>query len=359
MIYGANGYTGSMVAEEACRRGLRPLLGGRDAHRLAPLAQKLGLETRIFNLDSPAQCQQALAGVNAVAHCAGPFVSTAVPMARACLEAGAHYLDISGELPAIEAVARLENEARRKNVVLCPSVGWDVLPTDCFAAQLARALPDAEEFSLALHSTMAVSSGTAKSSLGLLAQPTLLRRDGRLQPVARRRHLRQIDFGRNLNLLCAPATWGDLASAGRSTGIANISVYLPLGGGRLEAWAEPLIRALLGREWVRRKLSRLIERNLPGPDAQALAHTTVHVWGEVKNRRGEGRIGRMTTGNPYLITMHGVLATIEHLDRYAGPGGYFTPSQLLGADVITRIPGCGPIVIEPARSERASHQESR
>lgn len=346
MIYGANGYTGRMVVEEACRRGLRPLLGGRDARRLAPLVQKLGLETRIFNLDSPAQCQQALAGVEAVAHCAGPFVSTAESMARACLEAGAHYLDISGELQAIEAVSRLDAEARRNNVVLCPSIGWDVLPTDCFAAQLARALPDADEFSLALHSTMKVSPGTAKSSLGLLAQATLLRRQGVLTPVARRHHLRRIDFGQEMNLLCAPATWGDLASAGRSTGIANISVYLPLRGGRLEAWGEPLIRALLGCEWVQQKLSRLIERNLPGPDSEELANTTVHVWGEVKNRRGERRIGRMTTGNPYLITMHGVLQTIAHLGHYQGPGGYFTPSQLLGADVIARIPGCGPIQIE-------------
>ena len=44
MIYGANGYTGRLVADLAVQRGQKPVLAGRDDRRLAELADALGLE---------------------------------------------------------------------------------------------------------------------------------------------------------------------------------------------------------------------------------------------------------------------------------------------------------------------------
>jgi uncharacterized protein YbjT (DUF2867 family) len=41
LIYGATGYTGSLIADEAVRRGYRPILAGRNAEVLAALARKL------------------------------------------------------------------------------------------------------------------------------------------------------------------------------------------------------------------------------------------------------------------------------------------------------------------------------
>ncbi len=46
MIYGANGYTGRLVAEQAQREGLTPLLGGRNPAALHALGSQLGLECR-------------------------------------------------------------------------------------------------------------------------------------------------------------------------------------------------------------------------------------------------------------------------------------------------------------------------
>ena len=40
MIYGAYGYSGALLAEEAVKRGHRPLLAGRSAAKLAPLAAR-------------------------------------------------------------------------------------------------------------------------------------------------------------------------------------------------------------------------------------------------------------------------------------------------------------------------------
>ena len=50
MIYGANGYTGHLVAVEAKRRGLNPVLAGRRAGPIEKLATELSLPARVFDL---------------------------------------------------------------------------------------------------------------------------------------------------------------------------------------------------------------------------------------------------------------------------------------------------------------------
>ncbi len=93
MIYGANGYTGRLVAEQAQREGLTPLLGGRNPAALHALGSQLGLECRVFDLGDPQACREALDQVKVVAHCAGPFSATSTPMIAACRAAGTHYGD--------------------------------------------------------------------------------------------------------------------------------------------------------------------------------------------------------------------------------------------------------------------------
>ncbi len=88
MIYGANGYTGRLVAEQAQREGLTPLLGGRNPAALHALGSQLGLECRVFDLGDPQACREALDQVKVVAHCAGPFSATSTPMIAACRAAG-------------------------------------------------------------------------------------------------------------------------------------------------------------------------------------------------------------------------------------------------------------------------------
>ena len=124
MIYGANGYTGRLAAKEAVRRGSSPVLAGRNGDEVASLAGELGLEHRVFGLDDPRSVRQALDGLKAVLHCAGPFSATSAPMVDACLATGTHYLDITGEISVFEAVHARHEEARRRDVVLLPGAGF-------------------------------------------------------------------------------------------------------------------------------------------------------------------------------------------------------------------------------------------
>src|SRR5690606_5088937 len=88
-------------------------------------------------------------GVDLVLHCAGPFGETSRPMLKACLRAGAHYLDITGEIAVFEAVMARDPEIRRAGVAAIPGVGFDVVPTDGLAALLGQALPGATHLELA------------------------------------------------------------------------------------------------------------------------------------------------------------------------------------------------------------------
>ena len=162
MIYGANGYTGELIAREAARRGLKPVLAGRRRESVEELARTLGLEARAFGLDDVAALTGQIQGYALVLNCAGPFSATATPMMEACLRAGAHYLDITGEIAVFEHAQSLDARARDAGVVLCPGVGFDVIPTDCVAAALKAALPDATHLALGFDSRSGFSPGTAK-----------------------------------------------------------------------------------------------------------------------------------------------------------------------------------------------------
>src|SRR5512146_641462 len=97
MIYGANGYTGVLAAEHAVSRGHRPILAGRSADKVRPLAERLGVPGVAVDLADRPALERALAGLDAVLHAAGPFIHTAAPMIDACLAANVSYLDITGE----------------------------------------------------------------------------------------------------------------------------------------------------------------------------------------------------------------------------------------------------------------------
>ena len=345
LIYGANGYTAHLLAEEAVRQGLTPILAGRDPAGVQALATRLGLSARIFDLNNPAHVAEQLADIAVVAHCAGPFSATSAPMIEACLTSKTHYVDITGEIGVFQAAEARDAQAREAGIVLLPGSGFDVIPTDCVAACLKDALPDATHLCLGFDTGSGLSPGTAKTSVEGLKLGGQIRRDGQIISVPMAHDGRDIDFGRGLKH-AATIPWGDVATAFYSTGIANISVYLPLPAPM--AWLLRLLdplRPLLGKPGVQRWLKAQVSKRIKGPSANARQNLPTWVWGEARNAAGVIRTARLTTGNGYDVTVHGVLLSVRHLLDYQGQGGYFTPSKLLGPRCIEQLPGSTSIVI--------------
>jgi len=345
MLYGANGYTGALAAREAVRRGLAPLLAGRSRAPVEALAGELGLESRVFALDGSAAAADALEGVTLVLHCAGPFSATAAPMMAACLAARAHYLDITGEIAVFELAQSRAAEARAAGVVLCPGVGFDVVPTDCVAACLKEALPDATHLALGFDGKSAMSRGTARTMVEGLAQGGCIREHGVLRRVPLGYRDRRIDFGAG-EKLAATIPWGDVSTAYYTTGIGNIEAYVPvspraLAGLRRLRYA----RWLLALGAVQRLLKARVDRQPPGPNEAERASTPTCVWGEARNAAGEVRTARVVTANGYTVTVHGALGVVERLLAGGAPAGATTPARLMGSRYVESLPGSGRVAI--------------
>ena len=121
LVYGATGHTGRAVVAALSERGMSPVLAARDAVRLGELTDALGLEGRAFPVDDVPD----LSGVDLVLNCAGPFADTALPLARAAVAAGAHYLDIAAEQPSTLALLHsLSAAAAAAGVVVMPGVAF-------------------------------------------------------------------------------------------------------------------------------------------------------------------------------------------------------------------------------------------
>ncbi|KAB2911028.1 MAG: NAD(P)H-binding protein [Hyphomicrobiaceae bacterium] len=345
MIYGANGYTGELIAREAARRGLKPVLAGRTREKIEPLAHELGLQARIFDLRDRAATAAALQGMSLVLHCAGPFSATAAPMIAACLAVHAHYLDITGEVGVFEHAQSQNAAARAAGIVVCPGVGFDVIPTDCVAAALKAALPDATHLALGFDSRSGFSPGTAKTSVEGLAQGGKIRKDGRIIAVPLAYKTRRIDFGDG-DKLAMTIPWGDVATAYYTTGIPNIEVYIP-GSPAMVARVRRAnhFRWLLACAPVQSFLKKRIEKSVRGPSAERRDALPTYVWGEARNAKGETRTARIKTANGYSLTVTGALAVVEHLMRNPAEGGAYTPSRLVGPDLVTRLPGSGPLQV--------------
>lgn len=337
LIYGAYGYTGQLVAELALESGLHPVLAGRDATRLTPLAERLGLESRCFALHNSEALDAALEDAALVAHCAGPFSHTALSMARACLRTGTHYLDITGEIAVFESLAALDAEAQGAGVMLLPGAGLDVVPSDCLAVFLAQRLPAAERLTLALHSSGAASHGTTLTMLEYLPQGGRVREDGVLTPVPLGHKQMEVDFGEERHTaVCIP--WGDVATAYYSTGIPNIEVYMAAPAS-LRAGLGVLrgLRGLLATKQAQALLRRLVPRGGPGAETRAADYCLL--WGAVEDLAGNREEARLRTPDGYTFTACSVVSIARKVLGGAAPPGFQTPAKAYGADSVLEIEG--------------------
>jgi short subunit dehydrogenase-like uncharacterized protein len=339
LLYGANGYTGELVARLAAARGHLPVLAGRRAGAVCALSDTLSLERRLFSLDDPRRIDEALAGMCLVLHCAGPFSRTSRPMADACLRARTHYLDITGEVEVFEALAARDDEARAAGVMLLPGCGFDVVPTDCLAAHLARRLPGARRLALGIRASGRVSRGTATTAIEGLGRPGLVRRGGALTTVPVAAKTRTIDFGDGPR----PAVtipWGDVSTAWHSTGIPDVEVYMaaPL---RLRAFlrASRFLGPLVGSGAVRRFLTARVRAGAPGPSEEERRRGRAFAWGEAEDDAGRRVASRLAMPEGYTLTAHAALAVVERVLAGEAPPGFQTPSRAYGPDLVLGLEG--------------------
>lgn len=183
-VYGATGHTGRFVVAELMRRGVAAIAVARDSTKLAALARECpGVQTRVATTEDSATLCRALAEVNAVINCAGPFLDTADAIVDAALRAGAHYVDVTAEAASAQrTLDRWDAPARMAGRAVIPAMGFfgglaDLLATGATGDQPA----DEIRIGIALDSWHPT-SGTRVTGHRNTA-PRLMVADNRPQPI--------------------------------------------------------------------------------------------------------------------------------------------------------------------------------
>lgn len=347
LIYGAYGYTGQLIAKEALQRGLDIVVAGRDAEQIAQAEDAWSVPGRVVSLEDEGALHDALTEVDGVMHCAGPFEDTVGPMLQACLNTGTHYLDITGEWQVFETLQGYDDDAQEAGIVVLPGVGFDVVPTDCVAATLAQACPDATALALGFVGLGALSRGTALTALRGLGQGSLMRRNGHLVRIPAGTHTRTVDIaGRSRTLTAIP--WGDVSTAYHSTGIPTIAVYTHLppalqwmlrASESLPAWLRAVLRPVA---------EGVVRRTVDGPDAETRQTGASWVWGQVQRPDGSTRTARWTGPEGYTLTARTAVEAMQRMQEAPPKPGYHTPSTAFGATFVEAVAESSAVQLEPA-----------
>jgi short subunit dehydrogenase-like uncharacterized protein len=336
LIFGSTGYSGDLIAREAVRRGLHPILAGRNPVKVEAQARELGLDYRILELNEADALSQAFAEVGAVLHCAGPFIHTSLPVVEACLKVGTHYLDITGEIPVYERLAALDEQARQRSITLLPGVGLEIVPSDCLAAHLKQRLPSATHLALAsvTRGRSPLSQGTLKTMIEFVDYGGRIRQNGQLKKVPMAWKSRQIDFGSGPRK-ATTFPWPDVFTAYYTTGIPNIEslvVWSKQIQGRLTAmrYLRPLVRLTP----VKKLLQRGVESLPAGPTAEERARARTIVWGEVIDDQGRQAVSILEGPEGYTWTAITAVSAVQKILAESAPAGFQTPALAFGADFI-------------------------
>ncbi|MCO4320470.1 saccharopine dehydrogenase family protein [Aliidiomarina quisquiliarum] len=336
MIYGAYGYTGELITHYAKRMGYSPVLAGRNKAKIESFANQVSLEGRVFDL-SEEVLKAHLQDIDLVVHCAGPFEDTAEPMMKACIATGTHYLDITGEIEVFELAYSLRKEAEEAGIVLCPGVGFDVIPTDCIAARLKSQMPNATHLKLGFDTRSGISRGTTKTTLRRLGEGGAVRKNGEIIKVPLAYKTAEINFGDGKKMAMT-IPWGDVSTAFYTTSVPNIEVYIPASPKLIKRlkWLN-YIRWAMRLNLVRNWLANKADKQPAGPEAKEREKHTTWVWGEISNDHGDTIALREKVVNGYTLTSRGAVELAIYVLRNQLKPGFYTPSRLYGAKLIDRF----------------------
>ena len=131
VLLGATGYTGQRVLRELLARGEEPTLVGRSRTKMEAVADGLGADLSVIEVDvtSTADMTRVLDSNDVVLSTVGPFMQLGTATITAAAQAGAHYLDSTGEGTFVRrAFEQLDSVATARGATMVPAFGYDYVP---------------------------------------------------------------------------------------------------------------------------------------------------------------------------------------------------------------------------------------
>ncbi|HUM48027.1 MAG TPA: saccharopine dehydrogenase NADP-binding domain-containing protein [Chitinophagales bacterium] len=340
LLYGANGYTGELIARYADQYNLQPILAGRSEAPLMTLSERLHLSYKVIDLKDTTALHAALSKVKLVVNAAGPFKFTAKEMVDACLQTGTHYIDINGDVAMFELLKGYDEKAQKAGIMILPGAGFDVVPTDCLALLLKNMLPDATSLKLAFAPLGGgLSHGTATTMATKLGEGGAVRKHGKIVRVPLGHKGMEVDFGmKKIFVMSIP--WGDISTAHFTTGIPDIETYTRIKPSVYRMLKfQSLYNWLLRTSPVRNFISKKINQRPAGPTDEMRSKAISLVWGQATDQKGNKATARLRGPDGYTLTMLATLLITQKILQGNFKAGYQTPASAYGEELVLEIPG--------------------
>lgn len=350
VLYGATGYIGGLTARAMVARGARPVLAGRSEARLKALAERLSQEnggvepeTAVADTLGPGQLRDLIGAGDVLVSTAGPFMKVGEAALEAAVDAGAVYLDSSGEPPFIRRVfEEFGPRAEHTGAVLLTAFGYDYVPGNLAGAlALQAAGPDAARVRVGYfaHGNLAkaTSAGTRASVVGVLLEPGYALSGGRVVTERTAAHVAsfEIDGRKREAFSIGSSEHFALPRLKQHPPLTDVGVYLGWFGGATglvhygSAVAAPLER--IG--WVHEamdKLAHRIQHSRAAPDADQAFRTDVVAEAADAGGRRLAKV-RLTGGDPYSFTAPMLAwAASTAAARDMRPAGALGPAEAFG-----------------------------
>jgi short subunit dehydrogenase-like uncharacterized protein len=334
VLFGATGYTGRLVADALVKRGARPLLAARNETAVKQLAAELGgLDATMADVSSPETLRAVVTQETVLVTTVGPFLRWGTTALDAAVDAGAVYLDSTGEPPFIRDVfEKRDAPARASGATLITAFGYDFVPGNLAAAlALERAGDRAAKVSVAYFLTGggsmkdAMSGGTAASVTGVMMAPAFAYQDGRVITERPAKRIRTYNAGSKQLTAISIGCSEHLSLPRVHPSLREVDAYL--------GWFGPASRvmqamSLLGevpgvRAGTQKLGERFVKGSTGGPGPEARAKSGSLVVAEVEDAGGSviervelrGPNGYTFTGE---ILAWGAIQAAEH--GVSGPG---------------------------------------
>lgn len=407
MVFGAGGVTGRRVAaylaERAGELGDAWAVAGRDPAKLERVLAEIDVvapETIVADVGDPASLAAMVARTRVVLDLVGPYTLYGEPVIEACVAGGAHYVDLTGEMPFMRrTVETFHDRAAAAGVKIVQTCGFEALPPDLavlLAAETARErwgedLSEAD-VDVVTHQPAGrigpqdlISGGTLQSMAEALAvgdaaevaDPAALIVDPQLAAAVRRRSpislaprvnargeviapmtpvafINPAVIHRSVALLAAErGERGEPLRYREGIGIPGGNASLPLrylAAGALAGMQAGFRGLTRSGPAVRRRSAALMRRVLPssgfGPSGEKLDEWSWHLTADARTAGGHYvRVDLDADGHPGYLTTAKLLGEVGLLlaEEGATPAraGCLTPATALGTQSLDRFERAG------------------
>lgn len=342
LLYGATGYTGTLIAHLAREKNISLVLAGRSESKLKKLSTELGFDYLVFDLNNHETICENIRTFHVILHAAGPFQHTAKQMMKACIAEKVHYTDITGEIEVFELAASLHAAALSEEIMILPGIGFDVVPTDCMAQYLHKLIPDATHLQLAFAMNGGrISHGTANTMAENLGSPGAMRKNGKIIGVPAGNNTMNVPFESGKTRFCMSIPWGDVSTAFHSTGIPNVETFMAIKPSlfRTSQFMQKNFSSILSSKLAKRLAKFYINRLPAGPSDEERKSGRSLVWGKAWNENGIEKQARYVVPEAYTFTAISALFIIQKVLDGKLKIGFTTPSGAYGMHLIREI--CG------------------